>query len=235
MFTQDQIKSLNAKLKPEMVKTRKQAGRELSFMEGWQVIENANTIFGFGQWSLETVEVSLLEKSQYKKDNRTMFKVSYMAKVRVHVFDGQNSLFRDGVGFGIGSMSSIHDCCELAIKEAETDATKRALRTFGNQFGLALYDKEQKNVGDEEAELKQWVIDTIREARTMKTPEDINKLMSSKKFGENAAKLNDEQKDYMNGKLAEAIDKVSQAPIPEEEGEVVEHDPETGEIKEEAA
>jgi hypothetical protein len=35
---------------------------------------------------------------------------------------------------------------ESAIKEAETDAMKRALTTFGNPFGLALYDKEQHNV-----------------------------------------------------------------------------------------
>ena len=34
------------------------------------------------------------------------------------------------------------------IKEAETDAEKRALKTFGNQFGQALYDKTQSNVVD---------------------------------------------------------------------------------------
>ena len=32
---------------------------------------------------------------------------------------------------------------ENAVKGAETDAIKRALRTFGNQFGLPLYDKEE--------------------------------------------------------------------------------------------
>lgn len=35
---------------------------------------------------------------------------------------------------------------EKALKEAETDAMKRALTTFGNPFGLALYDREQKGV-----------------------------------------------------------------------------------------
>jgi hypothetical protein len=35
---------------------------------------------------------------------------------------------------------------ESAIKEAETDAMKRALVTFGNPFGLALYDKSQRQV-----------------------------------------------------------------------------------------
>src|SRR5262249_22549705 len=35
---------------------------------------------------------------------------------------------------------------EIALKTAETDATKRALATFGNPFGLALYDSEQRGV-----------------------------------------------------------------------------------------
>src|SRR3977135_4118965 len=38
------------------------------------------------------------------------------------------------------------DAYERAIKAAETDATKRALATFGNRFGLGLYDKEQNGV-----------------------------------------------------------------------------------------
>jgi hypothetical protein len=35
---------------------------------------------------------------------------------------------------------------ESALKEAETDAMKRALMTFGNPFGLALYDRRQREV-----------------------------------------------------------------------------------------
>src|SRR3546814_21006699 len=35
---------------------------------------------------------------------------------------------------------------ESAKKESETDAMKRALMTFGNQFGFALYDKTRANV-----------------------------------------------------------------------------------------
>jgi hypothetical protein len=35
---------------------------------------------------------------------------------------------------------------ESAIKEAETDAMKRALVTFGNPFGLALYGRSQRQV-----------------------------------------------------------------------------------------
>jgi len=35
---------------------------------------------------------------------------------------------------------------ESALKEAETDAMKRALMTFGNAFGLARDDKQQRQV-----------------------------------------------------------------------------------------
>ena len=40
---------------------------------------------------------------------------------------------------------------ELALKAAETDATKRALATFGNPFGLALYDRELAGVRNRKA------------------------------------------------------------------------------------
>jgi recombination DNA repair RAD52 pathway protein len=36
------------------------------------------------------------------------------------------------------------------VKAAESDALKRAFVTFGNVFGLALYDKAQRNVGTPE-------------------------------------------------------------------------------------
>ena len=68
--------------------------------------------------------------------------VSYVAKVRVTV-DG---ITREGWGAGHGRGGSAGDRHESAVKEAETDARKRALMTFGNQFGLALYDKDQTNV-----------------------------------------------------------------------------------------
>src|SRR5262249_21642672 len=53
---------------------------------------------------------------------------------------------RDGHGSGMGTGSSPGEAHETAVKEAETDATKRALVTFGNAFGLCLYDREQKQV-----------------------------------------------------------------------------------------
>jgi len=50
------------------------------------------------------------------------------------------------VGTGMAKPDNEADAHESAVKEAETDALKRALRSFGNTFGLALYDKTKADV-----------------------------------------------------------------------------------------
>jgi hypothetical protein len=55
-------------------------------------------------------------------------------------------IVREGSGTGEGKAPTPGQAHEIALKSAETDATKRALATFGNAFGLALYDREQSGV-----------------------------------------------------------------------------------------
>jgi hypothetical protein len=66
--------------------------------------------------------------------------------VRVSVRAGDIIIVREGSGTGEGKAPTPGQAHELALKGAETDATKRALATFGNPFGLALYDREQLGV-----------------------------------------------------------------------------------------
>lgn len=138
-FTPEQNAELDAPLSSHKVKKRKQAGFELSYIEGWQAISEANRIFGFDGWNRETV---LLEQCGEPREVNDKARVAYLAKVRVTVGD----VVREGIGYGSGIAKDLGDAFESAIKEAETDAMKRALMTFGNPFGLALYDKEQTNV-----------------------------------------------------------------------------------------
>jgi DNA repair and recombination protein RAD52 len=146
----DWTKAANELAKPlsaAAVKERAQAGRKLSYIEGWHAIAEANRIFGFDAWTRETVEIKCVaererEIGQAKKPG---WSVSYIAKVRVTVA----GVIREGVGAGHGIDADLGQAHESAIKEAETDAMKRALMTFGNPFGLALYDKTQANVSDE--------------------------------------------------------------------------------------
>lgn len=142
-FTPEQIGHLTAKLDGTHVKQRSQAGRQFSYVEGWHAIAEANRIFGFDRWHRETIEMRQLGEPR-EVDGK--WRVAYMAKVKVEVFAGECAVIREGTGYGSGIDKDVGSAHESAIKEAETDAMKRALMTFGNPFGLALYDKEQGNV-----------------------------------------------------------------------------------------
>src|SRR4029078_828201 len=59
---------------------------------------------------------------------------------------GDIVIVREGCGTGEAKATTPGQAHEIALKSAETDATKRALATFGNPFGLALYDSNQTGV-----------------------------------------------------------------------------------------
>src|SRR5262249_29260249 len=143
-FTATQIASLGAKLDAGTVKSRKQGGRDVSYVEGWHCIAEANRIFGFDGWTRETMDIHCVSEREREigRDKRAGWGVSYVAKVRVIAFAGDSLVTREGVGAGHGIDVDCGQAHESAIKEAETDAMKRALMTFGNPFGLALYDKQ---------------------------------------------------------------------------------------------
>lgn len=138
--------ALAAPLSRANVKTRKQGPRNVSYIEGWKAIEEANRIFGFDGWTRETLEIKCVsEKDRAIGDAKAPgFGVSYTARIRITA----HGVIREGIGAGHGIDRDLGQAHESAIKEAETDAMKRALMTFGNPFGLALYDKEQANVQD---------------------------------------------------------------------------------------
>jgi len=144
MFSTQINSALSAPLDRAFVKEREQSGRKFSYIEGWHAIAEANRIFGHDGWHRETVDIRLVNERPRKigRDGRDGWAVSYVVRVRVIVGD----VIRDGMGSGHGIDVDCGLAHESAIKEAETDAMKRALMTFGNPFGLALYDKEQRQV-----------------------------------------------------------------------------------------
>ena len=141
-FNETQNKALAAKLCAKNVKTRVKDGITLSYIEGWHAIAEANRIFGFDGWNRETLKTNCVCAA----DHNGKSTCSYTAQVRISVRAGENIILRDGSGSGSGYGKTLGEAHEKALKEAETDAMKRALSTFGNSFGLALYDKEQKCV-----------------------------------------------------------------------------------------
>ena len=150
-FTPEQVADLSADLSRANVRTRKQAGRQLSYVEGWFAEAEANRIFGHHAWDSVSLDERCVAEKPRKIGDAGVdgWSVSYVCKVRVTVTtpDGQK-VVRDGVGAGHGIDRDLGLAHESAIKEAATDAEKRALKTFGNPFGLALYDKTQAHVSD---------------------------------------------------------------------------------------
>lgn len=162
-FNPEQNAALAAPLSAQHVKSRSQSGRELSYIEGWHAIAEANRIFGFDAWSRQTLELNCIAEKERAigAAKAPGWGVSYSARVRITVGD----IVREGCGTGHGIDRDLGQAHESALKEAETDAMKRALMTFGNPFGLALYDKTRAHVSDEP---------TTRENPHVTRPEDIS-------------------------------------------------------------
>jgi DNA recombination protein Rad52 len=144
VFSPEQIAALSAPLDRAKVKQREQGRAQVSYLEGWQAIAEANRIFGFDGWQRETIAVQCVAERERTlgSSNRAGWGVTYTARVRIRV----GEVIREGSGAGHGIDADLGQAHESAIKEAETDAMKRALMTFGNPFGLALYDKQQREV-----------------------------------------------------------------------------------------
>ena len=130
-FTKEQTEQLNQPIDPKVVSYREKGNIQLAYLESWYVINEANRIFGFDGWSSETIQLDCVQSDE--------FCVTYIAKVRVTVGD----VIREGVGAGHGKGERVNlgDKHESAVKEAESDARKRAFMQFGSQFGLSLYDR----------------------------------------------------------------------------------------------
>ncbi|GDX73618.1 hypothetical protein LBMAG40_02750 [Cyanobium sp.] len=148
-FSTEQIASLSAPLDRAKVRQREQGRTKVSYLEGWLVIAEANRIFGFDGWQRETIEVHCVNQAERPigREARPGWGVTYTARVRITVgATAHTPVIREGCGAGHGIDVDLGQAHESALKEAETDAMKRALMTFGNPFGLALYDKQQREV-----------------------------------------------------------------------------------------
>jgi recombination DNA repair RAD52 pathway protein len=146
-FSEAQVKSLEAKLDAKHVRTRRVQDTTLAYVEGWHVIAEANRIFGYDAWDRHTLSTRCVWSGSASQH----YDAAYIAKVRIAVRAGAIIITREGCGSGSAKAPTPGEAHELALKGAETDATKRALATFGNPFGLALYDRELAGVKNRKA------------------------------------------------------------------------------------
>ena len=145
MFTQEQIGQLEQKLSVDNVKVRQQGNIQLSYVEGYYIIETLNRIIGYGNWSYDVKELSQVSEEINEKNNKV---IGYKAIITLTIHDVNHtkSITRTDVGYGIGISKDYASAHESAGKEACTDGLKRVAKSLGNPYGLALYDKQQRNV-----------------------------------------------------------------------------------------
>lgn len=150
MFDKKQLDILNQELDICRIKTRDKGNISLSYIEGHDVIETANKVFGFGNWSYSISKLEQVSQEQNQNQNHV---ICYKAivQVLVHSENHTQEVRREDVGFGTGVAKTLADANEGAAKEAVTDALKRAMRSFGNQFGNSLYDKTKNHQANNES------------------------------------------------------------------------------------
>ena len=203
---------LQKPLSPDAVKPPPK-GKFGEYVDALHVIREANRIFGENGWSYTVTRLEKVSEQILTLKGRDgtyeQARVGYLASVLVNI-DGVQ---REGtaVGSGMGNPNSIADHHEAAVKEAETDALKRALRTFGNTFGLALYEKDlsKREVGPstpafDHMAAEQRILGAIRK---QVDPDDLSDLWKAEK--DTMKLLPDEQFETVKSAFSDAMHKLT--------------------------
>ncbi|HEY8700471.1 MAG TPA: Rad52/Rad22 family DNA repair protein [Arthrobacter sp.] len=116
-------------------------------MEAYDIRAHLNRIFGFGRWSGDVIEMTLVAEN-YGKSNKgsdavtVVYRAGYRLTIRAA--DGEplatytEYASGDAPNFPLFKLGDAHD---FAMKTAESQALKRAAINLGDQFGLSLYNK----------------------------------------------------------------------------------------------
>jgi hypothetical protein len=171
-FSAKQLQALRRPPGRSHIRTREAHGRELTYLEGWYAISEANRIFGFDGWSRETLE----SRCVLARESRGTFLAVYLARVRVTVQADGATIIREGHGTGEGRGTSPGEVHDIALKAAETDATKRALATFGKPFGLELYRGGKASVVQKPLPAPPVAMPVPADARTGFHPDDTTPI-----------------------------------------------------------
>ena len=173
-------------LEEGLVSHRKGRGnRAFAYLEGRTAIEQANRILGYGAWGYELagpVELREGESVDPRTGEAKLWR-AYAATVRVTVAGSQP---RVDVGFQAVADDTVEGH-ETAFKGSVTDALKRALRSYGEQFGNGLYGDGA--AGDIAPSLRQTLValgerrgfgeDKVRAAVRERTGRDLDELTAA--------------------------------------------------------
>ena len=127
-FSAKQTKALKRNLDRRHIRTREANGRELSYIEGWYAVTEANRIFGFDGWNRETLE----SRCVLARENRGAFLAAYIARVRITVHADGATIIREGHGTGEGRGSSPAKPTILRLRLQKPTVPNAPLQNSGN-------------------------------------------------------------------------------------------------------
>lgn len=141
----EQYNTLMRPLNASRVAKRSQGGKQLSYLEAYDVRAHLIRMFGFTGFDIETLEYRHVADRTYTNDKeKEMVEVIYSACVQLTVKDPEGApiaVYSEGaVGSASGPINMLGDHHDNALKTAVSDAVKRCAINLGTQFGLSLYD-----------------------------------------------------------------------------------------------
>lgn len=145
-ITAEQYDYLMKPLRSTRIASRRQGGKNLSYLESWDVRAHLTRIFGFGNFDAEMIDAALMFQRDYmggKDGDTAMWEVAYRVTFRLVVRDAKGNEIARYTEGAVGSASGSVDLGGLhdnALKTAASDALKRCAINLGTQFGLSLYD-----------------------------------------------------------------------------------------------
>ncbi len=132
-FTSEQLEKLEAPLDASLIKQRPDGKK---YLKGSTEFDHANRIFGYGRWGYKVISRTL--QKVYDLDDKVVGLYFYV-EVELYVAGAAFPFYGDG---GQSVVQYAPQGYENAAKGATTDAVKRALRHYGDQFGLCLYNED---------------------------------------------------------------------------------------------
>ncbi len=144
-ITAEQWRVLMRPLNRTRVAKRKQGGKELSYLEAWDVKAHLTRVFGFGNWDSEVLSFNHITTREYGTAEKPMVEVIYSVHLRLSIRDSNANLLCQHSEVAVGSTSGpanmLGEHHDNAVKTAASDAIKRCAINMGTQFGLSLYDQ----------------------------------------------------------------------------------------------
>lgn len=129
-----QLDALMLPIHESRVRTRRQGGAELSYVEAYDIRSMLIRIFGFGGFSIEVLEAKVLD-TDINEQNRHV--VTCMAHVRLAIPSIAAVYSEVAAASQVGPV--LGEVTDFALKTAVSDAMKRCAINLGTQFGLSLY------------------------------------------------------------------------------------------------